>query len=706
MLRAASLVLGLVGCASILPLLTSATLTRIESLFVDTTSAAGARQHLAFYTSIDHVAGTPGDYQTALYTQQQMQSYGLQAEIVPFKVLINYPISRSLQMTSPVQFNASLAENVYPDDPTSGLSKWRNLTFHGYGASGDVQGEVVYVNYGAVSDFDYLASINVSVVGKIALARYGTVFRGLKVQNAQAYGAIGCLIYSDPIDDGFTRGKVYTDGPWRPETGVQRGSVLFLSRCSGDPGMIERDPTICGYDTADLIPSIPSLPISYGDALPLLQGLQGVPPPTSWIGGLNVSYFLGSNGASTIVHLVTEMEYQTTVLWNVITTIPGAHPNPEVAKQQVIIGNHRDAWVFGATDPNSGTATMLEIARGFGALLSSGWVPDRTLILNSWDGEEYGLLGSVNYVESHAQDLATYAVAYLNVDVAVTGSWLSVSASSSLGNLAISTSKDVIDPNTGNTLYNVWSAQQPGGVNIGILGSGSDFAGFLHHIGVPSLDLAFDGDYGVYHSVYDSFFWMEQFGDPNFLYHRAMAQLWGLMALRLSTAKVLPIEVSSTASALVSYLTTIQSVASAASMPLPSLDWQSLTVAIESIQAPSAIFECYRQAMLTNTSATDNDLEILNTNLANFERLAWIITPEDGFVDDGLPARKWYKHIMQAPGLETGYASNVFPSLYDAIDHLNTTEAQLQIGLIANKISKAALLVNSMIPYVAEGCTF
>jgi N-acetylated-alpha-linked acidic dipeptidase len=374
----------------------SATLTPLESTFLSTTSASGARSHLQFYTSIDHVAGTPGDFATAQYTQQVLQGYGLQADIISFRTLLNYPINRSLELISAPTYTASLEEDIYPQDPTSD-NHWRNLTFHGYGASGDVTGELVYANYGSYEDFQLLQEAGIDFSGKIVLTRYGRVFRGLKVQNAEAFGAIGCLIYSDPADDGFVQGTVYPDGPWRPKSGVQRGSVQFLSRCSGDPGFIERDPTICGYPTSELIPNIPSLPLSWGDALPLLQQMGGMAAPSSaWVGGLNVSYSVGPGPAT--VHLTVHHEYGVQELWNVVATIPGSHPDPAIADQQVLLSNHRDAWVYGSTDPNSGTAALLEIARGLGALLAGGWQPQRTIKLLSWDGEEYGLLGSTNYV--------------------------------------------------------------------------------------------------------------------------------------------------------------------------------------------------------------------------------------------------------------------------------------------------------------------
>ena len=366
-----------------------AALSPEETLFVDTTSASGARAHLQYYTSLAHVAGTPGDYQTAQYTLQQFTNAGISAEIIPFKTLINYPVSRSLTMTAPFEYNASLSEDIYPADPTSD-TPWRNLTFHGYGASGDVTAEVVYVNYGSADDFAYLASIGIDIAGKIALVRYGQVFRGLKVQNAQYAGAVGCLIYSDPADDGFTKGPVYDEGPWRPTSGVQRGSVQFLSRCSGDPGFVERDPQICGgYTTDELIPKIPSLPLSYGDALPLLQSMSGVAPPPAWIGGLNVTYGLGVGPAT--VRLFVNDTYEVGTLWNVVGTvswhsscavcqhsgrwlsadvviarllvcaqIPGTHSDPDVAKQQVILGNHRDAWVSHAHDTSN--AALLQLA--------------------------------------------------------------------------------------------------------------------------------------------------------------------------------------------------------------------------------------------------------------------------------------------------------------------------------------------------------
>eukprot|EP00475_Leptophrys_vorax_P039791 TRINITY_DN724_c0_g1_i2.p1 TRINITY_DN724_c0_g1~~TRINITY_DN724_c0_g1_i2.p1 ORF type:complete len:655 (+),score=174.54 TRINITY_DN724_c0_g1_i2:1585-3549(+) len=642
----------------LLPAAVQGAVSSLEAKFLSVPDPKSAREHLKFYTSLEHVAGTPGDYKTAVYTLEQFKSYGLDAHIESFRALVAYPNDAKLRLVGGPE--AQLAEDIVSVDPTSD-SVLRNHTYHGYSPSGNVTGELVFINYGQREDFEYVTNqLGIDLSGKIALVKYGRNFRGLKVQIAQEYGMAACLIYSDPKDDGFGKGHTYPEGSWRPESGVQRGSVQFNSRCGGDPGLVERDPDVCGYKTEDLIPNISSLPLSYRVARVLLAAIEGHPSPKKWHGDLDVDYNIGPGPAKVSLYVNTSFEVRE--LWNVIARVPGKL----FPEEQVILGNHRDAWAFGAVDPNSGTATLLELARGFGSLLQSGWRPSRSIVLCSWDGEELGLLGSTNFGETHADDLSKNAVAYLNVDSAVSGSKLKISLSPSLNPFVSEVLKDIADPvDMSSSLYDTWNKK------AGVLGSGSDYTVFLHHLGVASADFSFAGGdkYGVYHSVYDSFYWMEQFGDPHFKLHQTMAQFWGLTALRLAEAAVLPFDYSFYASQLASYLDEVEKMATDAGQPI---DFSPLANSILNL-AESGLPE-------------KTFLESCKGNLFLAER--------EFLVPEGLPGRIWFKHLIQAPGLDTGYGAVVFPSIVDALQSGNYTLAALEVPRVAARINAAADFLN------------
>lgn len=499
----------------------------IEEAFVSHLDADSAREHLKYITAVPHMAGTAGDLRNAEYVQEKWQSYGIKdAHIEALPALLSYPQQDqrpSLELlgvtalsgggtVNEVLFEASLAEPFLPQDPTS--DNWlRNHTYLGYSPSGDVTAELVYANYGTPDDFQVLESAGIEAEGKIVLVRYGHCFRGLKVMNAQSRGAVGVLIYSDPNEDGFKAGETYPDGPWRPSFGVQRGSVQFLSLCPGDParaastsGTTEE---LCGYKPEEVRPKIPVLPISYGDAEPFLKSLEGsTVAPAFFQGGLNMTYHLGPSPTSQ-VHFATHSEETISDIWNVIGVVPSKHYGTP-RDRLVVLGNHRDAWVTGAVDPNSGTAAQLEVAKGLGALLQKGWQPRRTIILCSWSGEELGLIGSTAWGEANQEELTRKAVAYINVDSAVSGPFFTAKATAAM--------KDVIEELQGEVLH----PYSPGGEAsissnwttgpVGILGSGSDYTVFLDRLGIASVDMGSvisrEGrQYGMYHSTYDSFSW-------------------------------------------------------------------------------------------------------------------------------------------------------------------------------------------------------
>jgi N-acetylated-alpha-linked acidic dipeptidase len=408
------------------------------------------------------MAGTEGDWNTAQYVAQHFTKYGLDTEFDAFKALVSYPVESQLKLVYPVEYTAGLAEDVLDEDYTS--DTWfRNHAFNGYAPSGNVTAELVYVNYGRLEDFEYLVKdLGLDLKGKIALARYGKNYRGIKVKNAQNFGMIGCVLYSDPYDDGFVQGKTYPDGPWRPKSAIQRGSVDSGSVCVGDPGFLERDPDICGPVGHETLPKIPVLPISYKDAKHFLAQLKNSKAPKSWIGGLDVQYNVGPGPA--IVSLYSNNSFEHKTLWNVIGKIKGQ----EYPDEYILLGNHRDAWVFGAVDPNSGTACMLDLVRSLSDLLKTGWKPKRTIIFCSWDGEEYDLIGSTHFGENRSRELTEKAVVYLNVDSSVSGRNLSISSSSSLKTFIFDSVKQVSSPENV-SLFELWDK------TVGTLGSGSDY---------------------------------------------------------------------------------------------------------------------------------------------------------------------------------------------------------------------------------------
>ncbi|HEV7905808.1 MAG TPA: M28 family metallopeptidase, partial [Pyrinomonadaceae bacterium] len=594
----------------------SITQRQLEERFRAVPQPAAAREHSRTLTREPHVAGTPADYQTALYVRDQLRKFGISAELKEYQVLLPYPKRPTvLELVAPRRQRLALQEAVLPQDPSSSHANIIPL-FNGYSATGDVTAPLVYVNYGLPDDYAALKKINVDVRGKIVLARYGRSFRGVKAKVAEENGAVGLIIYSDPADDGYAQGDVYPNGPWRPETSAQRGSVLYLFQYPGDP-LTPGKPAIAGTprlkqdDPTLNIPRIPVQPISYGDARRLLEPLHGAVRPAGFQGGLPFPYHVGGT-EDVRVHLKTEMDFQIRTIWNVIGRIEGA----EEKDRWVVLGNHRDAWTFGAVDPNSGTSAMLELARGFGELLKQNWRPRRTIIFGSWDGEEHGLIGSTEWVEENAAELRERAVAYLNMDSAVSGANFGASSVPTLWKLIRAAARDVRDPKTGKSVYQAWqdrsresrpeaeltdaSAGSDAPIaeaRISALGSGSDYTPFLQHIGVTSLDMGFGGDYGVYHSAYDSFNWMTKFGDPDFVYHVAAAQIWGTLVLRLANSRALPFDYADYAAELRDFINETQKTAARRKLA-DDFDAKALLDAVKDLSDEAARVESRRNALL------------------------------------------------------------------------------------------------------------
>src|SRR5687768_14622798 len=480
---------------------------RWEERFRAVPTPNSAREHLRILTREPHIAGTKADYDTAIYVRDQLRSYGIAAELKEYEVWLNYPNSPSIvELIASRRQRLNIQEPVVAGDPSSSHPNITPL-FNGYAASGDVTAPVVYANYGLPNDYDDLKKAGVDVKGKIVVVRYGNSFRGVKAKVAEDHGAIGCIIYSDPADDGYMQGDIYPKGPWRPSESGQRGSVQYLFDYPGDP-LTPGRPAIPGVarlkpEEATDLTRIPVQPISYDAARAILSVLKGPVRPRGFQGGLPFAYHVGGTN-DVKLRLKTDMDYKIRKIWNVVGRIDGN----EEKDRWVILGNHRDAWVFGAVDPNSGSSAMLEVARGFGELLKQGWKPRRTIVVCSWDAEEYGLVGSVEWAEELAAELRTKAVAYLNLDAAVSGVHFGASSVPSLWKLMRAATRDVKDPKTGKSVYQQWQdrarenrpeGENTGEARIGALGSGSDYTPFLQHLGVASTDMGFNGDYGVYH---------------------------------------------------------------------------------------------------------------------------------------------------------------------------------------------------------------
>lgn len=633
--------------------------------------AGSCRAYLLRLTEEPHVAGTEEDYRTAEYVQATFRSFGIDADLATYDVYLPYPVHSQFRLVRPVQFDGPTPEAGFERDK-DGLASNVIPAFHAYSANGHVAGQVVYANYGLPEDYDKLDTLGVPVKGKIVIVRYGNSFRGVKVRVAEEHGAAGVIIYSDPADDGYMQGDVYPDGPYRPETAVQRGSVQYLFEYPGDPltpglaatSIAKRlDPV-----AATNLPRIPSLPISYGDAEKILRHLAGQNVPKGWQGGLPFAYHVGPGAAE--VELNIEMDYQVRPIWNVIATIRGS----EEPEKIVVIGNHRDAWTYGAVDPNSGTAVMLEIARCLGQMMKEGYKPRRTIVFGSWDGEEYGLLGSTEWVEEHKTLLANNCVAYINIDVGVCGDQFGAGASPSLRPVVQRIAGLVNDPTTQKPVLSRWWHQQNDeknaslpmskkkaepvwskidtiAVNIGDLGSGSDYTAFLDHAGVPSMSIGFGGPYGVYHAMHDNFFWMENFGDPTFAYHATMARIGGLMLMEFVDRSLLPVDVLAFARDAKKQIRDLQTFIKESEAPSPTRLDDVSAKADEWVRVAEKLKSFEKSFQQLNAL----EMQEMNKQYMAIERA--FISPE------GLAGRPWFKNLYVAPGRYTGYAAELLPGL-------------------------------------------
>jgi N-acetylated-alpha-linked acidic dipeptidase len=660
------------------------------------------REYMRAITEEPHHAGSLAGRKVAEYILAKFKSWGLDASIEQTEALIPFPTERSLELVAPERFVAALKEPPIAADKDS-ADEGQLPTFNAYSADGEVTSDLVYVNYGIPEDYDQLRKLNIDVKGKIVIARYGRSWRGIKPKVAWEHGAIGCIIYSDPRDDGYFQGDSYVEGAWRPEQGVQRGSVMDMPIHPGDPltpgwGAEAGGRKLDRSEAVTLL-KIPVLPISYGDALPLLRNLKGVVAPESWRGALPITYHVGPGPAK--VHLKLAFDWQVRPLYNVIARIPGA----ESPDEWIIEGNHHDAWVNGASDPTSGNVALMETARGLAELLKSGWKPKRTIVLASWDGEEWGLLGSTEWAEKHQEELRRKAVAYINSDVTGRG-WLGMSGSHSLQAFVNEVARDVSDPRgSGMSVLEAkrtrlaeqakTSAERDAirarhDVPIDALGSGSDYTVFLDYLQIASLDLGFGGDDGggVYHSVYDSFYWYTNFSDGKFTHGAALSQTVGTALLRLANADVLPFEFRGTAETLRRYVDEIDKLATAGSDSEGTastgrkLDLDPLRSALGKLSKAADTFE---RAMTHVPNTTRRALQA--PQLAEINRILY--STERAFRHEaGLPRRPWFKHLAYAPGLYTGYGVKTLPGIREGIEQQQWDEAAAFVPIVAGAITR------------------
>ena len=656
-----------------------------------------------------HHVGSPYAKENVEFMASLFRSWGYETTVERFDVLFPTPKVRILEMVAPEKFTARLSELPLAEDATSSQVDEILPVYNAYSIDGDVTGELVYVNYGVPADYDVLARNGIDVKGKIVIARYGGSWRGIKPKVAAERGAIGCIIYSDPLDDGYARGDVYPKGAFRNEYSVQRGSVADMPLYPGDPltpgvGATENAKRL-DVDDAPTLTKIPVLPIAYGDALPLLRALGGPVAPSNWRGALPITYHLGPGPAR--VHLKLEFDWKLAPAYNVIAKLRGT----DLADQWILRGNHHDAWVHGARDPISGMVALMEEARAIGELAKAGWKPRRTLVFAAWDAEEQGLLGSTEWVEHHLDALKRHAVVYINSDSNGRG-FLDAGGSHTLARFVTEVARDVEDPQTKVSVLERMRAQELASANsaeqrkeirdrsvikLDALGSGSDYTPFLQHAGIASLSIGYggEGEYGVYHSGYDSFDHYTRFGDPNFDYGIAQAKTTGRMMLRLANAESLPFEATTLASTVAEYASQVNKLAD--SMRVDTEDRnrlireKTLEVAadptrpfvapkieeavphLEFAPLQNAVARLQKAAKEFDAAASHDDRVVM--------RLERALTREAG-----LPGRPWYKHHVYAPGFYTGYGVKTLPGIREAIEERKWHEANEQIVIAAKVI--------------------
>jgi len=696
-------------------------------------STDSLREYMRRLSARPHHVGSPYDNANAEWLLSKFKEWGWQAQIETFDVLFPTPQERVVELVAPTKFTAKLQEPPVAGDPTSAQQGEQLPTYNAYSIDGDVTAPLVYVNYGIPADYERLERLGISVRGAIVIARYGASWRGIKPKVAAEHGAVGCLIYSDPKDDGFRQGDVYPQGPWRPRDGVQRGSVADMPLYPGDPLTpgVGATPGAKRLSLAEAptITKIPVLPISYADAQPLLAALGGPVAPDAWRGALPIVYKVGPGPAK--VHLRVKADWGTRTLHDVIARLPGATAPDE----WIIRGNHHDAWVNGAQDPISGLVPLLEEARALGTLARQGWKPRRTIVYAAWDGEEPGLLGSTEWVEAHGAELDKHAVVYLNSDVNSRG-YFEAAGSHSLERFINDVARDITDPET---KLSIWKRAQlraiadagsadaraeirgRAALRIAALGSGSDYTPFLQHGGIASLNLGFGGEGGggIYHSIYDDFNWFTHFDDTSFVYGRALAQTTGTAVLRLADAELLPYDFTGLAETVGRYVNELEKLLSdgqeqarernrqleegvfaatmdprepmvpppAAEIP-PHLNFAPLENGLDALKKSA---ERYERALVraradSGKALARPEVQAVNALLLRSERT---LTSTEG-----LPRRPWFRHQLYAPGFYTGYGVKTIPGVREAIEQKSWKEAEEQIARVGRTLAAEAALID------------
>ncbi len=699
-----------------------------ESKFQAIPDPDSLREYMRVLSARPHHLGSARDSANAAWILDRIRSWGLDAKIETFHVLFPTPRERVVELVGPGRFRARLQEPALKEDPTSSQQAEQLPTYNAFSPDGDVTAPLVFVNYGIPEDYQQLERLGVSVKGAIVIAKYGRSWRGIKPKVAAEHGAVGCLIYSDPRDDGYLAGDMYPRGPFRPREGVQRGSVLDMPLYAGDPltpGVgATADAKRLERSEARTLPTIPVQPLSWADAQPLLAAIGGRAVPAAWAGGLPITYHLGPGPAR--VHLKLRFDWRLVPAYDVVARIPGsARPD-----EWVVRGNHHDAWVNGAEDPISGAVAVLEEARAYGRLLKQGWRPRRTIVLALWDGEEPMLLGSTEWAETHAEELTRGGVAYLNTDGNGRGR-LGADGAPALARLLSEVARDVTDPET---RMSVWKRSHLGEIAeahgtarrearertdllVTPMGSGSDYTAFYHHFGIPSLNIGFGGedDGGIYHSIYDSFHWFTTFSDSSFTYGRALAQTVGLATMRLASADVLPYEFSRLSDRVAVNLKQVQDLQTAARDSLEEQNREleeSTFVAMNDPRRPLVPPAREDVPPFLNFAPLQNGATRLKSATARFET-AYAGAAKDGGIAldstripelnqlllqaeralapaDGLPRRPWYRQLLSAPGWYTGYNAKTMPGVWEAIEGKRWSEAEAQAASLGRALEAEA----------------
>lgn len=694
-----------------------------ETKFRAIPDPANLRAYMERLSKRPHHVGSPYDKDNAEWLLAKFKEFGLDAQIETFDVLFPTPKERVLELLAPTKFTAKLAEPTVAVDPTSSQHDEQLPVYNAYSIDGDVTAPLVYVNFGIPEDYETLDRLGVSVKGAIVIARYGNSWRGIKPKVAAEHGAIGCLIYSDPHEDGYFQGEVFPEGPFRPKDGAQRGSVMDMPIHPGDPltpGVgATKDAKRLALSEVDVFTKIPVLPISYGDAEPLLAALKGPMAPAAWRGALPITYHVGPGPAK--VHLKAQFNWDTKPIYDVVARIPGStYPD-----EWIIRGNHHDAWVNGADDPVSGAVALMEEARALGTLLKQGWRPKRTIILCLWDGEEEGLLGSTEWAETHQDELRKYGAVYINSDGNGRG-YLGVEGSHTLEKFLNGVARDIEDPETKLTVWKRLQlreietqgaeARNRPDLRIGALGSGSDYTAFLDFLGVASVNMGFGGEDqgGIYHSVYDDFYWYTHFADTNFVYGRALAQTAGTAVMRLADSELLPYDFDNFTDTIRRYIDEVQKLAKDKRDQIiernKRID-EGLFAATMDPRVPTIAPPKETVPPFLNFAPLDNGLAALQRTAEAYDKALAVATENGGAalaraalkeandkliqveraltLNEGLPNRPWFKNQIYAPGFYTGYGVKTLPAVRESIEQKEWKLADEEIGKVGKVLENA-----------------